>query len=179
MRRWAHARAWLMKMLGRTSAQVQGARDGFLRIPSSPPVRWLAEAGHHPGTSLLATASPHCPTVSLALAHASCPHHTTPARQNHSYSPAIKTRPRCCVARPRPCAYAFMRATIPRVPPPTFVPRTPPASRTPVPLLPPLHTYIHAHLGMYESLSCNSSCSKYKQDEEGAHWHLPEAMPWL
>ena len=170
-----HARAWLMKMLGRTGVQVQEARNGALRIPSLPPVRWLAKAW----ATIRATPSPHRPTVSLTLAHASCPHHTSPARQHHSYSPAIKTRPRCCVASPIQCAYSFMRATIPRVPPPTFAPRTPPASQTPVPLRPPLHTYIHAHLGTYESLSSYLICSKYKQDEEGAHRHLPEAMPCL
>ena len=48
-------------MLGHTGAQVQGACDGALRIPLFPPVRWLAKADHHRGTSFACYAFPSFP----------------------------------------------------------------------------------------------------------------------
>ncbi len=77
-------------------------------------------------------------------------------------------------------------ATIPRVPPPsTFAPRSHPlpASRTPIPLLPPLENYILTHAYRSTSL-CHPTrnaqllfCSTYAQDEEGESFHLPEEAP--
>ena len=108
-RRWAHARAWLMKMLGRTGAQVQGACDGALRIPSSPPVRWLANADHHQGTSFACYAFPSFPHGLPRPCARLFPSPHPPANTTHILPPSKHT---IAAASPAPV----------RVPPPSCAP---------------------------------------------------------
>jgi hypothetical protein len=76
-------------------------------------------------------------------------------------------------------ANVFVRATILRVPPPTFSPRTSHASRTPAPLLPPLHTRHTCLSGIHECWSSDSSCSatirfEVRAGRGGCAFYLPE-----
>ena len=80
----------------------------------------------------------------------------------------------------RSSANVLVRATILRVPPPTLVPRTSPASRHPAPLLSPLHTLHTCLSGIYVCLSSDSSCSttirfEVRAGRGGCAFYLPEA----
>ncbi len=98
--------------------------------------------------------------------------HTSTARHHHARA-ASPPSVRHSTAHPR--ANVLVRATILRVPPPTFAPRTSPASRTPAPSS---RRFTRAILASQVSTSvCHPTlhaqrlfCSKYEQDKVGAHF---------
>ena len=101
---------------------------------------------------------------------------TRTARHQHARA-ASPPSVRRSTAHPR--ANVLVRATILRVPPPTFAPTTSLASRTPAPLLSPLHTRHTCLSGIYECLPSDSSCSTTSRFEVRAGrgrcaFHLPE-----
>ena len=122
---------------GRCSCSAARARVRSRRRPAHPLAFARTQTRQNaPPSYVPATPAPHDPTFPLALAYASCPHHTTPTRQHHSCSPAIKKHA-CAAASPAPClrrplfARAFGRVALPHVLPPTLAPCPLPARRPP------------------------------------------------
>ena len=125
-------------------------QHGHLRIPSLPPVLRPAKVlhrrkpfGRHPSRSL---GPPRASRTPLAITTPRPPAYTKPTRTARHQHARAASPPSVRRSAARPRANVFVRATIPRVPPPTFAPRTSPASRTPVPLLPPLLTLVFLSL---------------------------------
>ena len=163
---------------GRCSCSAARARVRSRRRPAHPRAFARTQTRQNPPpVYVLATPAPHDPTFPLALAYASCPHHTTPTRQHHSCSPAIKKHA-CAATSPAPClrrplfARAFGRVALPHVLPPTLAPCPLPARRPPLLFL-CRRTRVTLYLsGIHECFSSNSKFngfSKNKQDEEGSH----------
>ena len=161
------ARAWLMKLLGRIGAQVQGARDGVLRIPSLPPVRWLAKVYHH-RTSL---PSQHYgrPTSPSPLAP---PAFNTPAPPRRPLAaPPLTKLTRSARAAQGPIFPRGARPPLPAalcLPPCCGCPSV--GSTCPVVSLSPFITapLRHLRVALILLFMCHDFGSKNEQDEEGA-----------
>jgi hypothetical protein len=103
------------------------------RIPSSLPVRWLAKAGHHRGTSLLATPSPHCPRfpspsrTPLTLTTPRPPANTTHTRPPSKHANAAASPTPIRVPTPS-CAPPSLASLLPH---PHLTPRPLPEPRSP------------------------------------------------